>query len=127
MKPPRNERPAAVVDFDDPPFDIEPRSVPAELPQTMDAPFVPDEHDPRAWLSLEAEPPPLDGSLIEFKAEPQAAVAYARWRITRRRDHKLRRWIKIGFWSDPITREPIAAEPKIWRRPDGYLTPGLIV
>lgn len=74
----------------------------------------------RPWLGIDDAP--RDGTLIQV-----GPSTFARYRITRRRDTENRRWEKVGFWADPITREPLTEEPTRYRLPEGYLTPGLVV
>jgi hypothetical protein len=82
--------------------------------------------EPDGWARIETAP--RDGTLIEYRgAGDIAAVHYARFRITRERDHEARRWKVVGYWADPVTREKVLVEPMIWRMPEGYLQPGMVV
>ena len=76
------------------------------------------------WMEMDHAP--QDGTLIEYRAKDDS-IHYARWRITRRRNFETKRWDVVGFWADPQTREPVAVEPYVWRLPDGYLLPGMVV
>jgi hypothetical protein len=136
MKPPKYEPPAfrpGVQHFTTAPepaaVAVEPAAVAAEPDVVAETEAVVEAEDPRAWRMVD-EATPRDGTLIECKDLPDDADAsafYARWRITRRRDHQARHWQIVGFWSDPITREPIAVAPTVWRMPEGYLLPGMVV
>lgn len=85
--------------------------------------------DPRAWRLVD-EFTPRDGTLIESKTDPDMpddAAVVLKWRITRRRDPDLRRWVKVGFWANALTNEEVVTEPFVWRLPDGFLLPGMVM
>lgn len=119
MKPPKIDAPA-IIDMDIPADVAPPEPVLAE----QDA----EDQDPRAWRLVD-EHTPRDGTLIEAKADPdmlddQAVIL--KWRITRRRDATVRRWVIVGFWANALTNEEVAAEPFVWRLPSGFLLPGMV-
>lgn len=129
MKSPRNEQavPAGLVGQAD---DIAP--LPTFDPPDAAAESVDADADgihARPWRLVDEETP-RDGTLIQYKVaadDPDSEVGYARWRITRRRDPLHRRWERIGFWADPITSEELALAPDVWRMPEGYATPGMVI
>lgn len=84
--------------------------------------------DPRAWRLMDDAP--KDATLIEVKSDPDdpdEKSVTAKWRITRRRVHAERRWEIYGYWSDPLTRFAIPFEPFVWRMPEGFLVPGMVI
>lgn len=129
MRQPRNEQvvPAGPVG---PAYDAPSAAVidaPGDPAESLDADA--DGIHARPWRLVDEETP-RDGTLIEYKVvadDPDSEVGYARWRITRRRAPLMRRWEKVGFWADPITSEELALAPDVWRMPEGYATPGMIV
>ncbi len=84
--------------------------------------------DPRAWRSMDCAP--RDNTLIEAKARASDGDDTAfpiKYRVTRRRDHARRCWAVVGFWANAITREELTVEPEVWRLPEGFLVPGMVV
>lgn len=121
MKPPKIEM-SAIVDMEIPADVAPPEPVVAEQDADDQDP------DPRAWRLVD-EYTPRDGTLIEAKADPDMTDDQAvilKWRITRRRDVEVRRWIVVGFWANALTNEEVAAEPFVWRLPQGFLLPGMV-
>lgn len=128
MKPPRNE-----VRFPDSPVESTGGTSGDDVAATREAPAPAAGADAptaaRPWLPID-DTTPRDGTLIEYKVHPEdadASAGHARWRMTRQRDASNRRWVPVGFWSDPITREGLRAEPAVWRMPEGYAMPGMVV
>ena len=95
-------------------------------PGYLEPPVV-DIVDPRAWRLMEDAP--LDGTLIEVKADPDDSddkAVQVVWRKTSRRDGPSRRWVPRNFWSHSVSREELAFEPFCWRLPEGFILPGMI-
>ncbi len=119
MKRPESRQAAPEPDQSD--YDIPPvPNQPEPDPQII--------YDPRAWRSMEEAP--RDNTLIEAKTyagDPDDTAVPIKYRVTRRRDHTARRWVVVGFWANAITREELNCEPEVWRLPDGFLTPGMVV
>lgn len=94
---------------------------PEELISVVD---VPHEAEPDAW-NRDMDAAPRDSTLVQILVGKRDFVA--KWHITRQRDAALRRWVPVGYWADPVTRERLPGEPDGWRMLDGYLTPGMVV
>ena len=85
------------------------------------------EPDPMAWRMMDDAP--RDGAVLEVKElpdSPDEVVIYARWYQTRQRNHALRQWVVTGWWANPLTKERLAFDPAVWRRPDGFSLPGVM-
>lgn len=83
---------------------------------------------PRPWHTMEEAP--RDGTLVEMKEDPDHPDDVAKpgkWRATRRRDGRSRRWVQDGWWVDPVTGQRLMFEPFCWRHLDGFLEPGMVV
>jgi hypothetical protein len=93
------------------------------------SPVEPVAPNPRAWKIVD-DTVPRDGTLIEVKADPgegdEAAVP-AKWRITRQRDPATRSWARKEFWVNALTAERLPFEPYVWRLPEGFLLPGMVI
>jgi hypothetical protein len=69
---------------------------------------------------------PQDGTMIELKTQ-DGTIQMAIWRRTSRYDAAKSRWVPVGFWSNPMNREPLKIEAVEWRMPAGFAMPGAVV
>lgn len=129
MRQPRNEQtvPSGPLGPADDQAPTQILDAPGDAPESVDADA--DGIHARAWRLVDDDTP-RDGTLIEYKIaadQPDTIVQYSRWRITRMRDAATRSWRKVGFWCDPFTNAKLLYQPLVWRMPEGFMAPGMIV
>ena len=76
------------------------------------------------WRSMDDAP--KDGTLIQVR-DGVSAPGYAKWKSTRVRCPENRRWVAAGWWYNPFSGEPIKSRLILWRMPDGFNMPGMVV
>jgi hypothetical protein len=79
-------------------------------------PEQPEQFPPETFLLMDDAP--RDGSMLQVKTDPDAPdeqAVYAIWRSTTMYDKELRKWRRIGYWADPITKRQIDGEPIVYR------------
>ena len=61
---------------------------------------------------------PKDGTVLQIKTDPDDPddrAVFAIWRSTTMFDKAERRWRRIGYWADPITKRQLDGEPIVFR------------
>lgn len=119
----RQERPyqaAGLIDLEA--EEAEPTPLPQPEPDTAEEPAAPDEPDPPEEFSPDTfqlmDEAPHDGSMLQVKFDPDAdddRAVFAVWRSTTMFDREARKWRRIGYWADPITKRQLPAEPIVYR------------
>jgi len=112
------KKPTTIIDAEP-----EPEDEGMVLTAPAEAPITPDPGE--GWFPMHGAPE--NGTLIEVHAGPNTRVIQARYRIARRRDPHLRRWVPTGFWANAITGEELSFIPVAWRLPEGFNQPGMIL
>ena len=105
-----------------------------KLTETKESPKAPVEaakpkFEGRPWQLIDDDTP-RDNTLLEVKFDPDddaEPISHVVWRITRRRNAENRRWEVVGFWANALTREELTFEPMVWRLPEGFLYPGMVM
>lgn len=107
-----------------------PPSVESEVLEELEGAETPEpteEFSPETFLLMDDAP--RDGSMIQVKMDPDApdeAAHYAVWRSTTMFDKELRKWRRIGYWADPVTKRQLDGEPIVWRLASAAPLLGLI-
>ena len=108
---------------------VDPEPAVLEAPPEPEAeePEPPEEFPPETFLL--ADDAPKDGTLLQVKYDPDVPdeqAVYAVWRSTMAFIKEDRRWRRIGYWADPVTKRQLPGEPIVYRLASAAPILGLI-
>lgn len=97
-------------------------------PEEEQEPDLPEEFSPETFLLICDAP--RDGAVLEVKMDPDDPddrAVMAIWRSTTVYDKEMRRWRRIGYWADPITKRQLDGEPIVFRLASAVTIMGTMV
>jgi hypothetical protein len=114
-------RPRRELPFQGPGLDEREEAPEAELaaasePDDAPEPEPPEEFSPETFLLICDAP--RDGTVLQVKTDPDDPddrAIFAIWRSTTMFDREMRRWKRVGYWADPITKRQLDGEPIVFR------------